>query len=323
MTKKLGYKLFGGRPEKDMRLFQPGLFQWAHAFEEFGLHGAIDASISRDRLEEHDIVHINFAPANATYTSAIREILGENSDTKIIVNIDYGTMMWNTMDPFVMRDQLKKADFIFHVESRGARILSKWLGREIKVIPHPLDTDSIKQMMKLERTPTITAQYHRYNNTWCEYFYALDEIGKEYGLDVILMNYSTKEGGRREVPINSMFTEIIGTIDYRKYLQYMAKSLINVDMTYDNTYGRGVVDAAALGVPTVGSNTIEAMRKIWPELAVEPWNSGGIEERVRILLDSEEARNSKAESGRIACDEYSLKSSYDKMVAALEEEGIV
>jgi hypothetical protein len=321
MARKYSYRLFSVRrpDEVDMRLFNPGLFQWPAAFEKHGIHGKMDPTITKESLEQSDIIHINFTPSNASYASAIREALGKESDTKLIGNVDFGTLMWDRIDPYVMRDQLNKCDFVFHVESFGAKRLTKWLGREVPVIPHPVDVEEVKKGFKKDRMPLITVQYHRYLNTWCEYFYPLREIKEEYDINIALMNFESEQGVRSKVPINSMFDEIVPKMDYRNYLHYLSNALLNIDITYDHTYGRGVVDAAALGVPTVGSNTIEAMTRLFPRCYIVPGNDNDTKIVVKHLLNIEKDRDEIMEHGITRCKWYSLEESYKRMTTTMEE----
>jgi glycosyltransferase involved in cell wall biosynthesis len=327
MAKKLRYRLFSVRSpsEKDMRLFPPGLFAWPAAFQHYGVTGEMSASLTKDSLEQYDVIHINYTPSNASYASAIREKLGPVSDTKLIANVDFGTIMWDRIDPYVMKDQLNKCDFVFHVEMTGAARLSKWLGRDVQVIPHPVDTEEIAKGRRSDRSPVISCQYHRYMNTWTEYFYGLKDVAKEFDLNLVLMNVETDagDGKRAKVPMHGMFDEIIPRLEYRRYLQFLSYSMFNVDITHDNTYGRGVVDAAALGVPTVGSNTIDAARLLFGDICIDPWDTEAMSRKVRYLCENEDAREIMTQYGMERADYYSLEKSYNRMVNELEVAGLV
>jgi glycosyltransferase involved in cell wall biosynthesis len=160
-------------------------------------------------------------------------------------------------------------------------------------------------------------------NTWAEYFYGLKDVAAEYGLNVVLLNFEMGDDKRAKVPINSMFDEIIPRLDYRKYLSFLSQSMLNVDITHDKTYGRGVVDAAALGVPTIGSNTIDAARILFGDYCIDPWDTNAMDGMVQFLLDTEEEREKAATYGMKHCARYSLENSYNKMIEELEEKGLV
>jgi glycosyltransferase involved in cell wall biosynthesis len=313
MGNKLSYMLYSGKIEGDKRLFVGGLFQWVTAFERYGKFGEMNSCVKREIMENFDIVHVNYTARNATYLSALREELGEHSSTKLVANVDYGTMMWNKIDPFVMKDQLSRADHIFHVETEGADRLEKLLNRNVSVIPHPINIEDIKKGVKRERVPIISCQYHRYADTWCEYYYGLMGIRQEYDIDIILMNYSPPDGKKIEVPLVCMFNDLTDRMNYPQYIEYLSRMLINVDVTYDHTYGRGVVEAAALKVPTIGSTSIEAIQRLYPELAISPGSDEMMRNAVRAMLDDDETREKVAQRGFEDCDFYSQQHCYEMM----------
>lgn len=323
MARKLGYQLFSIRrpDEADIRLFMGGLFKWVDAFERNGRFGRMGANVQRAELEDCDIIGVNYTPSNASYVAALREELGEHSDTKIAANVDFGTIMWNRMDPLVMKKMLNMADIVFHVESSGARKLQKLLEREVHVIPHPVAVEDIKQMKlsRAERADTITCQYHRYADTWAEYYYGLMEIRKYYYINAVLMNYEAPPGDKGpKVPVIALFNTLYQKMVYKEYLKLLAHALINIDVTHDSTYGRGVVEAAALGVPTVCSDSIEA-GAIWGrKLSIRPDDEVEMRDAVKRLLDNEQHWQEMSEIGYEKADYYSLQSSYNRMKGAYE-----
>lgn len=326
MAAKMKYMLYSGEVEGD-DVFISGLFQWRNAFQKFGRGGELSVRIDKDAMEEFDIVHVNYTPANPTYITSLRNELGK-SDTKLIVNVDYAINMWNTLNPHVMKQQLDNADLVFHVESNGAERLSRLLGKNVPTMPHPVDIDSLKAFRKNERFPLVTCQYHRYFDTWCEYYYGLDILRKKNGqyeeymdttfpnIDVVLMNHSA--GGLKGSRKGDLFTKVQERVGYAEYIIQQANALINIDITHDYTYGRGVVDCAALGVPTIGSRTIEAQRRIWPMLAVEPGNDADLRYKTYMLLTNDTLRDELKLEGEKVCEYYSLESSYIRMIEEVE-----
>ena len=107
---KLSYMLFGGFDMPTTGPLLSGLFSWANAFQMFGKKGVRAASLSKDSLEDFDIVHVNFTPGAATYASAIRDRLGDHSSTKLVLNVDFAVGMWNTIDPYVLKHVCEAAD---------------------------------------------------------------------------------------------------------------------------------------------------------------------------------------------------------------------
>ena len=170
-----------------------------------------------------------------------------------------------------------------------------------------MNVEANKQGVRSDRSPVITCQYHRYGDTWAEYFYGLMNIRKDYDyISTLLVNYTAPDKGPK-VPCICMFNELIQLIPYPEYIELLSNALINVDVTYDYTYGRGIIEAAALKVPTVGSETIEASDYLFPELSVVPGN------------DMEMEHMEVAQQGFERSDHYNLENSYKRMVEAIED----
>lgn len=323
MTKKLSYMLYSGKMSDDVYTMVPGLFQWSVAFEKFGKGGTMGADIHKSNLENYDVVHVNYTPGNDSYIAAIRNALGEKSDTKIIANVDYAVGMWNSMDPLIMKAMLEKADMIFHVEPVGAGRIQNLVKEEMKknvfTIPHPVNTTEIQKMASEDREPVIACQYHRYLDSWQDYWWGLKEIRETYmEYKVILMNYTAPEK-RGKVPIVCMFDEVVGRMKYFEYLKLLSHVMINIDITPDYTYGRGVVDAAALGIPTIGSKTIEAANRLFSTTNVVAGDDKKLNELcIELMLDIG-LQESVANAAMRDCHFYSLENSYNRMVDAICE----
>lgn len=330
--RKLSYLLYS-TPIVGQMAYTGGLFQWTRAFAQFGKDGQMSGMLKRSEMEKFDVVHTNWTPAHPGYPEAIRRELGEHSSTKLIVNVDYAINHWNSASPLVLMHQLSMADFIFSVESFGSERIARMLVNEntkklqyVPTIPHPVDIESVKTMRKPteEREMLITCQYHRYNNNWCEYWYPLQWVLKtarvedDMRISATLMNVEG-EGTK----FHDMFNATRGRSDYPSYIEALSHALVNADITQDYTYGRGVVDAAALGVPTIASDTIEAARKIWPELAVQYGDDGHIENLLLSLLGDEDRYDAMQKRGYEKCEEYNLENSYKKMTEYLELAGVV
>jgi glycosyltransferase involved in cell wall biosynthesis len=300
-------------------LIMSGLYCWVSAFRDAGGKGTMNAIVNKEYLENFDLVAVNFTPGHPTYIQAIRETLGNHSNTKIIANVDYATSMWGNINPRVMKTQLNMADFVFHVESTGAKILTRYLEKEVPCLPHPVDTDRIKKLRTQPHDPpTITCQWHRYHTTWDGYYYSL------YKLPVtrVLVNMSGDRPAYTD--LESQFDQVLASTDYVSYLKdILAPAWINIDLAPDNTFGRGVVDAAALGVPTIGSTNIDAMSQIWPRLTVDPFDHQSIEDLVNKLRSKPDWAKELSDKGQERCKYWNTKNSYERMRKALEERNLV
>jgi len=301
-----------------------GLFNWPVAFDTHGKKGDMSANLTKELIEQFDIIHVNYTPSNASYIAAIRDAIGPDSDTKIVTQVDFAIGLWNSIDPLILRQQLALADFVFHVEPNGARRLEHYLGYDVPAIPHPVDVDKIMSYRKQPSLPPLVAcQYHRYMYTWATYYYGtyrLRHDREQFGIRTALMNYNDTTV---VVALDSLFDDIVDRSPYAVYLDMLGDCFVNIDLAPDYTYGRGIVEAAALGVPTIGSNTIHAMNHIWPELAVSPHDEVAVDILLEKLLTDAEFATWEAERGTEACKYYNLKNSYDRLVGHLEERDLL
>ena len=281
--KNMKYCLIAGdAPKEDEQLVMSGLFAWKYAFDRCGGSGEYTTNLSREFLEDYDYIHINYVPATASLITAVRDAIGE-SDTKIVVNTDHGIgMMDGAYDPFIMKKVMADADRIFCTEGYMTRRMETFLERKVWHIPHPCDVDTIEANFKRPSPEAyvISCQHHRYMNTWATYFFATRKVKKEYDASVVLMNYVKTAGNVR---LETMFDDVMPRVKYTDYIEALSKVFANMDTTLDYTYGRGVVDAAALGVPTVGGDSIEAMRVLFPDLACRNVDDRAMEEKLEKL----------------------------------------
>ena len=334
MTRKLSYCLYGMDPtnpindpdeDKPSTVGLGGLFQWSEAFNQAGGHGVIFPVMTPELLDTFDIVHVNYTPRNTNYIHALRDNIGENSDTKIIANVDFAVSMWNSLDPYVMKAALDQCDFLFHVEPLGALRLSDFLGRKVYTLPHPVDVDGIHRMGLAQPTMepvTISCQYHRYKDTWDPYFYAMRPLREEYGVRTALCNASSTPSHGH--PVESLFDLIYHRSNYLDYLKLLSQMYLNLDIAWDVTYGRGIIDSAAMGIPTVGWLGVHAMNILFPELTISnPYNHLELRSVVVRLLDDPDFAAEVSKSGTERSSYFSLDSSYSRMVTALEEEELI
>lgn len=321
--KKLDYMLYAAYGYDTERL--SGLFQWPRAFNHYGSSGHSKPTLSRDTLEQYDIIHVNYLHKNSSYIPAIREALGKHSSTIIIANVDFAMLMWHRTDPILMKSMLSIADFVFHVEPMGAKRLGFLLQKDVPCIPHPVDVDFVRNL----RSPMIsgdpilwTCQYHRYFDTWCDSYYPTHRLKREYGARTVLMNI-TKPTPDMVMPYNSYYDDLLDVRPYTEYLKHLSKAYINIDITPDYTYGRGVVDAAALQIPTITGTTNYAGKLLFPELQVTVGDDEKVEQTIRALMDEPDYMKGTAEHGAEEAGFFSLKNSYYRLTSHLEVRDLV
>lgn len=293
-----------------------GLYQWANTFKRYGKSGTIEPFWRKEDLEEYDIVHINMTPSNLQHISVIRNELGESSSTKIVCNIDLDVAHWSVNFSYYMTalvKELEKADILFHVESTGANVLSHLLDREVHVCPHPVDVSGIYDFITKEREPMAGVIFHRYTGESMVPYIALKNIP----LRRVLFGY-TPIGKQAAVSNAGMYDDILMHQGFKTHIQEVAKMFVGCDLYQGFTFGRTVVEFAALAVPTVASNTIEAARYLYPLTAVDPFDTRGAEEKFKKLISDPDFADSVIKMAAERCSMYGLENRYKAFCEMIE-----
>ncbi len=319
---KYKYLLVGdtkGRTVVDPQTEEPqlsGLYLWSRAFQKYSGKGSIELFWRKEDLEDYDIVHVNYTPSNIQLPGVIRDQLGDSSSTKLVINVDLDTHYWGVNFGHNINDfirELKLADYLFHVESKGAESLEMLLNREIHINPHPVDVSGIYDYMLKEREPVIGTIFHRYfPNTVVPFL-----VQREIPLRRVLFGYVPV--GKQSVVANAgMYDQIVPLQGFKKHLQEVAKCAIGCDLYEGHTYGRTIVELAALGIPTVCSSTIEAGHRLFPQTTVGPYDIHEARQRLTLLHEDQEFANSVIIEANKACSYYSLENSYKRFVEMIE-----
>lgn len=312
---KLSYCLIGDptavegvKQSKDVVL--SGLWQWHLAFDKFGKKGDVRLLRRKEELEEYDIIHINMTAGNLALPDMVRDELGDSSDTKLVVNIDFDVMQWgaNWQYPTLLLKAVDCADMIFHVERTGAGILSYALGQKVNTLPHPVDVVGLDRYKKSEREPTIVTMWHRYIPDCMTPYIAQKDIP----LYRVLLGHTGK------VPTLSMYDFVYKPQPFVDGIETMSSATFGCDLYPGRSYGRSVVDFAALAVPCVCSNTIEASNRCFPDLCIDPFNVASAHRLFELLSKDSDFLIDSYTYAYEAAGYYSQENCYDRFVKALE-----
>jgi glycosyltransferase involved in cell wall biosynthesis len=321
---KFRYLLFAGdvpeQPDPES-LVQSGLYCWQHAFNRGGSVGICKASLDPEFLQSFDIIHVNYVPGNIPAITAIHNAI-KNSSTKLIMNIDYAVGVQASIDPYLLAEKSQYVDFLFHVEPQGANLMSYYLKRPVYVNPHPCCVELLSSQYRSAQdvAPVVLCQYHRYQYTWSIYFYAALKARAEKFAKFVLANYAP---GQISMSIEWFFDDVIRYRSYADYIPFLAKSLLNMDIPPDFVGGRGVVDAAALGIPTIGSKTSYAQSILFPGLAVDPWDYKAASDLLDTFKEYPDFYGQMVRIGTERSKYFGLNNSRERLVRLLESEGVL
>jgi len=243
-----------------------GFYNWHLAIGgDFNLFKAKQGS-----LEDWDILFIGMSKPelDGVVATRIREEIGWESKTKLVVCIDYAIELWDrSFQPYLLEQELRQADMIFVSEPAMKQSVKALINdsRPVHHIPHPTNVEPIKKMRKeIElRSEEIVALIHRYDNNWLAPFMTTKDL--PWNTHAIFLN------GEMAPQFHAFFKYIKPGLEFMQYLEFASRKKVLVDSYHRiHTYGRSAVDCAAIGLPCVGSNWQWAQKFLWPNLTTEP-----------------------------------------------------
>lgn len=293
-----------------------GLYLWQRAFNENGGTGVIDTFWRKEDLEDFDIVHINYTPSNVQLPTVVREQLGKDSSTKIVINMDLDVARLSPNWSYQltnMVNEMRMADHLFHVEPKGAEILSHLIEKPISVNPHPVDVTRLYDYIKDEREPMIATIYHRYTaDTLTQYI-----AQKNIPLRRVLFGYNA--GKHHYVANQGMYDQVMQYTHFKEHIEEISKASMGCDLFNGYAFGRVPIEFAGLGIPAVVSNTIGASDLLFPYTSVNPFDVISAEALFKRLMDDAEFSDLVIKTAHEGCGNYSLKNSYHRFMQMLED----
>jgi glycosyltransferase involved in cell wall biosynthesis len=279
-----------------------GLFNWCKVF-----NGVMDFPRTSEEFDNYDIVHINITQKNLPLLSKIIPKINRNK-TKILANVDYAVELWSSAfhHPTLLFQELDKCDYIFSVESLGASVLEDNLKRDIPIIPHPVDVKSISELRTTERFLRVTAINHSYDNCYMQAFLSMNSLPESYVTAIV---------GAGDIAQNvlHLFDEVQMRLSFDQMLEYLSKSYCIVDPYSVHSYGRTTIEAAALGVPCIGSHNIESMRVLFTDLIADCNNPISIKNLLEYIINDSKFYTEVCKKAILNAEYYSLESSYQRM----------
>ena len=323
---KLSQEVFG-KPSKDIKylyvtnyihqqlleeeLARTGLYQWINVFNG-------EVKYPRDVLDysEYDIVHVNMSAQDIHLIGDIREELGKDSKTKLVVNNDYTTEMWQRSfnNPNVIGRELKAPDMIFGTEYHMATALSEMSGRKCFVIPHPADVKRLKAINPIPKKDVISVIWRRYDN----HAYIPSFVARNHGLTTQLIGYDKKVDPKVWLT-TSMYDYVFAGTNCFDFCDQMRESRVVYDPFTYHSYNRAIVECAALGVPVVGSNRTQSINVCYPYTKVDPYDVKEARKLIGKLLNDDEFREKVIKYALESAEFYNHANAKEKYLLALKE----
>lgn len=210
--------------------------------------------------------------------SRIRQEIGWDTKTKVVVVIDYAHELWqSTFNPWQLENELMQADMIFTAEPTMGSAVNAIIGgrKPVHHIVHPSNVDAIEQISKPieNRMDQMASIIHRYDNNWL----SVHLVDKNLSIDnhVVLLDPGI------ELQVLAFFKFTKHGFKFTEYLNWVSQCKLILDSYHKiHTYGRTPVDNASLKMPTVGSDWTYSQQYLWPELTVP---AGDVWAQVKII----------------------------------------
>jgi len=290
-----------------------GFFNWMFLFK--GEIRTYDDMLGDNAFEKYDVIHVNGAPSDQILVPEIRKKIGK-SDTKIVFNNDHVCEVWegwrNSFLPYLQAQE--QADMVFGTEPYQ---VSNMIDRAV-VMPHPHWIHMLKRMGRPEIEPSIGFLYH-----WWESKSYLPAIWS-YKLKDAGINHKSKlfahlPKNDQNAAIRQCYDELHPGYDYPTFMEKFMANKFVVDYCGYHTYGRSSVDMAAVGVPMIGSDRIESMRRCFPDLAIDPCDGKEFHRLAKKLWTDTEFYQKVQDYASEACEYYNYKNSKIRFLQHLEE----
>ena len=292
---ELSQELFG-KPSKDIKyvlvtnyihqqlldeeLARTGLYQWINVFKG-------EVKYPRDIVDynDYDIVQVNFSGQDLHLIGNIREHIGKDSKTKLIVNNDYTTELWGSSFDFptTIKRELNYADMLFGTEYFQTTALTEISGRICYIMPHPADIKRLKSITPMPKKNIITTIWRRYD----QHAYIPSLVTRNHGLVTQLIGYD-KAIDRKPWVTATLYDYVYLGTNYFDFCNQMRESKIVYDPFTYHSYSRSTVDTAALGIPVVGSNRTQSCNVCYPYTVVDPYDVTAARNLIKKLIEDKE-----------------------------------
>ena len=308
------------RPDLSNGLLIAGLYHWSSAFR-----GEVGAP-PLEALGDYDIVHLNLTSSSLGLVGELKDAL-KGCDTKLVLNFDYSVDMWNTQihHPALWLRELDKADLVFHVEPRGAYILSTALRRPVPTLPHPVDVDTLQSFFVgyESRSRSIGCVIHKYDLGTTEPWLICRHVARKYPEakpTALVCTGETSLDQDLRLQLPQMFPSGVGF--YTDYYEFLTRRLAKAHVIYSSyrlsVFDRVVSEAAALGVPVIANDTSHAAKVLYPDTTFGAGDTQDKLEALELMYSTPEAYQIVAKQAfEKVGPEFGYEVSVKKMCSAL------
>ena len=323
---KLSQELFG-KPSRDIKylyctnyvhqqllseeLARTGLYQWINVFK-----GDVKYPRDVEDYSAYDIVQVNMSPQDLHLAGNIREKIGNDSKTKLVVNNDFTTELWqNSFEyPDTMSREMNHADMLFGTEYFQTTAITEISGRKCYIVPHPADVRRMKSLAPLPKKNIISTIWRRYDN----YSFIPSLMARNHGMSTQLIGYD-KNVDKKTWFTTTLYDYVFAGTNVFDFNDQLRESKIVLDPFTLHSFSRSTVDTAALGVAVVGSNRTQSMNVCYPFTCVDPYDVMGARNLIKRLLEDKSFYNKVVETAKEKVEFYNHENSKYRYLSSLKD----
>ena len=295
-----------------------GMYNWMYVHK--GEMRAVD-EMQKEDFEKYDVVQVNLSPVDQIIVPRIRRMLGNNSNTKLILNNDYVCEAWDgwNIHPQQFLDVQKLGDGLFGTEPYQTSNLIDGAFN----MPHPTWTKSLKRYGRTAPGSRIKigVMFHHWEKkhflSASNIYQLRDELRKP--VEAKLYGYMGPEFDLNARWVKSMWTKIMPMTDFPSFISDMSKNTMMYEPCTYHTYGRASVDSACIELPTVGSDRVGSMRRLWPNSCCDPTDGKKTRELMHKWLADKKWASEQLEFAYSNVDYYNYDNCRERYLKMLEE----
>jgi len=289
-----------------------GYYNWIHLFK-----GSIKPFKYVENFEDYDVVSVNMSPMDQHLIKRVRDKIPKSSSTLLVLNNDYVTECWSnwSQHPYNYIDLQDKGDCVFGTEKHQTSCMKEGA----YTIPHPHWIEGYKKYKPDYDNDDmdVAALYHWWHPKTYHMSLIFDKLKKKFP-KLYTKLYAFQPGTSKDSWLRTEFDEIKPMMQYPDFINDVTKNRFMFDNCPYHTYGRASVDNAAFGLPSVGTNRVDSMRRCFPFTTHDPYDAKGIVESMTKLIEDKEFTQKVNDFARDACEYYNYKNSEDRYMEMIE-----
>ncbi|WP_010249968.1 glycosyltransferase family 2 protein [Acetivibrio cellulolyticus] len=292
-----------------------GFYQWVNVFHGERLGAEEILPVLKDC--DYDVIHVRLTASHFTLIHSIRSKIGEKSQTKLVVSMDYPPIYWKRHfeDMTRVKEALDKADFVFATEYSICCELEKLIGKLVYELPYPADIDRLKEYEQKEKKNIINVLY----KSKLKNLSNLKRIAEKSGARLRVVFYSLAEKKTVE-KLSKSKIDFVQCRSEEELCRALSEGDVVIGPYAYRNYGKWPIYAAAVGSIYIGNSLVDASRRCFPMIYSTYKSLKGYGLIYRWLAGDREICEYIRKTASHKVEYYSLQNIKDRFLCLLMQE---